>query len=167
MRSGGPGAGVAGRDGCIYRPCPCRLPPLRHSSYLYASELAHVCVHAWLCALRRKGCGRDCIIAIAGAEGCYVRRLSGPAVVAVLSRRRLSVTICARMFYDAFVFNFGFYPLWWCIYYHCFFYQKDFMVMYRWIFTYECVFYYVLGQRLPNKQAKSIYFVYGCNILKT
>ena len=154
MRSGGPGAGVAGRDGCIYRPCPCRLPPLRHSSYLYASELAHVCVHAWLCALRRKGCGRDCIIAIAGAEGChgggfplqYVR-----ACFMMHSFLTLGFIRCDDV-YITIVF---------------YFYQKDFMVMYRWIFTYECVFYYVLGQRLPNKQAKSIYFVYGCNILKT
>ena len=38
-----------------------------------------------------------------------------------------------------------------------FFYQKDFMVMYSCIFTYECVFYYVLGQRWPNKQVKSMY----------
>ena len=30
------------------------------------------------------------------------------------------------------------------------------MVMYSCIFTYECVFYYVLGQRWPNKQVKSI-----------
>ena len=29
----GPGAGVTGRDGFIIRPCPCRLPPLRRSSY--------------------------------------------------------------------------------------------------------------------------------------
>ena len=29
------------------------------------------------------------------------------------------------------------------------------MVMYSCIFTYECVFYYVLGQRWPNKQVKS------------
>ena len=35
-----------------------------------------------------------------------------------------------------------------------FFYQKDFMVMYSCNFTYECVFYYVLGQRWPNKQLK-------------
>ena len=40
------------------------------------------------------------------------------AAVAVLSRWWLSITICARMFYDTFVFNFGFYCLWWCIYYH-------------------------------------------------
>ena len=125
---------------------------------LYASELAHVCVHVWLCALRRKGCRRDCIIAVAVAEGCYVRRFSGPAAVAMLSRWRLSVTICARMFYDTFVFNFGFYPLWWCMYHHwcLYFHQKDFMVMYSCTFTYECVFYYVLGQRWPHKQVKSI-----------
>ena len=30
------------------------------------------------------------------------------------------------------------------------------MVMYSCIFTYECVFYYVLGQRWPNKQVKSL-----------
>ena len=29
------------------------------------------------------------------------------------------------------------------------------MVMYSCIFTYECVFNYVLGQRWPNKQVKS------------
>ena len=76
--------------------------------------------------------------------------------VAVLSRWRLSVAICARMFYDTFVFNFGFYLLWWCIYYQwcLYFYQKDFMVMYSCIFTYECVFYYVLGQRWPNKRSE-------------
>ena len=34
MRSAMPGAGVAGGDGCIYHPCPCRLPPVRHSSYI-------------------------------------------------------------------------------------------------------------------------------------
>ena len=119
--------------------------------------ISHVCIHVWLCALRWKGCHRDCIIADAGAEGCYVRRLSGPAAVAVPSRWRLSVTICARMFYDTFVFNFGFYPLWWCIYHHLclYFYQKDFMVMYSCIFTYECVFYYVHGQRWPSEQVKS------------
>ena len=62
------------------------------------------------------------------------------------------------MFYDTFVFNFGFYLLWWCIYYQwcLYFYQKDFMVMYSCIFKYECIFYYVLGQRWPNKQVKSI-----------
>ena len=62
------------------------------------------------------------------------------------------------MSYDTFVFNFGFYLLWRCIYYQwcLYFYQKDFMVMYNCIFTYECVFYYVLGQRWPNKQVKSV-----------
>ena len=72
---------------------------------------------------------------------------------------RLSVAICARMFYDTFVFNFGFYLLWWCIYYQwcLYFYQKDFMVMYSCIFTYECVFYYVLGQRWPNKRSEKYY----------
>ena len=34
------------------------------------------------------------------------------------------------------------------------------MVMYSCIFTYECVFYYVLGQRWPNKQVKSFYVLY-------
>ena len=47
----------------------------------------------------------------AGAGSCHVRRLSGPAAVAVLSRCRLSVTISALMFYDTFVSNFGFYCL--------------------------------------------------------
>ena len=158
MRSAGAGGGRH-EQGRIHHPSL----PLSPASFaalliLYASELARVRVNVWLCALRRKGCRRDCITAVAGAEGCYVRRLSGPAAVAVLSRWRLSVTICARMFYDTFVFNFGFYPLWWCIYYHwcLYFYQKDFTVMYSCIFTYECVFYYVPGQRWPNKQVKSI-----------
>ena len=31
------------------------------------------------------------------------------------------------------------------------------MVMYSSNFTYECVFYYVLGQRWLNKQVKSVY----------
>ena len=44
MRSGGPEAGVAGRDGCIYRPCHCRLPPLRRSSYCMQVNL-HTCVY--------------------------------------------------------------------------------------------------------------------------
>ena len=130
----------------------------------YASELAHVRANIWLCALRRKGCRRDCIIAVAGAEGLSslrhqaIIRLSGPAAVAVLSRWRLSVAICARMFYDTFVFNFGFYLLWWCIYYQwcLYFYQKYFMVMYSCFFTCEGVFHYVLGQRWPNKQVKSL-----------
>ena len=45
--------------------------------------------------------------------------------------------------------------LWWYIYYQwcLYFYQKDFMV--SCIFTDECVFYYVLGQRWHNKQVKS------------
>ena len=30
------------------------------------------------------------------------------------------------------------------------------MFMYSCIFTYECVFYYVLGQRWPNKQVNSL-----------
>ena len=34
----GPGAGVTGRDGFINRPCPCRLPPPRRSSYCMRSS---------------------------------------------------------------------------------------------------------------------------------
>ena len=55
-----------------------------------------------------KGLPRDCIIAVVGTEVCHVRRLSGPAAVAVLSRWRLSVKICARMFYDTFDLTLGF-----------------------------------------------------------
>ena len=46
MRSGGPGAGVAGRDGCIYSPCPCRLLPLRRSSYCMQVKF-HTCVYTY------------------------------------------------------------------------------------------------------------------------
>ena len=46
MRSGWPGAGVAGRDGCIYRPCPWRLPPLRRSSYCMQVNL-HTYVYTY------------------------------------------------------------------------------------------------------------------------
>ena len=46
MRSGRPGAGVAGKDGCIYRPCPCLLPHLRRSSYCMQVKL-HTCVETY------------------------------------------------------------------------------------------------------------------------
>ena len=129
----------------IYNPCPCRLPPVRRPPYWMHVNL-HTCVYTYVyaynitdlfhqitklspkpcrtyhksveprssCTMRQKGCCQDCIIVVAGAEVCHVRRLSGPAAVVVLSWWRLSVP----MFYDTFVFNLGFYCLWWCIYYH-------------------------------------------------
>ena len=63
-----------------------------------------------------KGLPPGGLITTRGAGGCQIQWLSGPAVVAVLSRWRLSVTICAQgiefvwpIFYDAFVFTFGFF----------------------------------------------------------
>ena len=48
----GPGAGVEGRDGFINRPCPCRLPPPRRSSYCMRSSCCmqvnlHTCVQTY------------------------------------------------------------------------------------------------------------------------
>ena len=42
----GPGAGVTGRDGFLNRPCPCRLPPPRRSSYCMQVNL-HTCVQTY------------------------------------------------------------------------------------------------------------------------
>ena len=48
----GPGAGVTGRDGFINRPCPCRLPSPRRSSYCMRSLFGmqvnlHTCVQTY------------------------------------------------------------------------------------------------------------------------
>ena len=71
MRSAGAGGGRH-RQGRIHQPS-LPLSPASSAALLilyalltlYARELANV----WLYALRRKGCLRDCIIAVADAEG--------------------------------------------------------------------------------------------------
>ena len=176
MRSAGPGACVAGGDGCIYRPCPCRLPPVRHSSYWMQLNLhtcVYMCVYAYnstaFCLIKQRNCHQNQAGHITNPRNLDLLRTEAKRLPSGLHHRRcgcweLSFSTALRagcgggaVTVAAFVFNFGFYCLWWCIYYHCFlyFWQYDFRFMYKCIFTYKCVFCYVLGQRWPNKQVKS------------
>ena len=80
-----------------------------------------------------------------GCWGLLCSTVLGACCGGVLSRWRLSVTICADMFYDTFVFNFGFYPLWWCIYYHwCLYFLSEWIyghvqsLFYLWVCLLLC-----------------------------
>ena len=65
----GPGAGVTGRDGFINRPCPCRLPPPRRSSYCMCSS------HCMQVNLQTYGYTHWCERAAAGTASSPLRVL--------------------------------------------------------------------------------------------
>ena len=162
MRSAGAGGGRHGQ-GRIHQPSL----PFSPASSAALLTLYTLLISKWTCT---RVCKRMVIRTEAKGlpPGLHHRRCGCWGLVSSTALRgavtvAASVAICARMFYDTFVFNFGFYLLWWCLYYQwcLYFYEKDFMVMYSCIFTYECVFYYVLGQRWPNKQVKSIMLTIG------
>ena len=77
---------------------------------------------------------------------------------------RLSVTICARMLYDTFVFNFWFYCLWWCIYYHWYLYfnQKEILCSCTVVFLRMSVSFtmYLVRDDLINKWNQSNQIMY-------
>ena len=144
--------------GCIYHPCPCRMPPLWCSSYCMQVNL-HTCVYTY----GYEYWGEKAATRTASLPLWVPRAVMFDGSPGLLRWRcchggGFPLQYVRTCFMTHSFLTLGFYPLWWCIYYHCclHFLSQRFLVMYSCIFTYECVFHYVLGQRWPNKQVKSI-----------